>query len=66
MFAVQTVKFKTGLAVTGSTAWKAGDESLFQGFSIVRHGVSDNAQSCMILVLVSKKKITQARMVAQD
>lgn len=64
---VRTVHLEPARAVSGPASWDAAtEETLFQGFGTFTYDRQVKPEECLILVLVSKKDITEARVVAQN
>ena len=65
--AVRTVHLEPARAVSGPASWDAAtEETLFQGFGTFTYDRQVKPEECLILILVSKKDITEARVVAQN
>ncbi|TAQ88444.1 hypothetical protein B7494_g3230 [Chlorociboria aeruginascens] len=65
MDTVNTFQLQPGMKAVNSMFWDvAGEETLFQGFGTFTYDRQVDPESCLILVLVSKKNIDQARLVA--
>jgi hypothetical protein len=64
---VQTVQLRPDLRTTGPATWESGnEETIFQGFGSFVYDPEVKPESCLILILVSKTGIDQARIVAQN
>jgi len=64
---VKTVELQPASSGTGISAWEAtAEENVFQGFGTFTYDRDVQPESCLILLLVSKKNIRQARIVAQN
>jgi len=64
---VEIVSLQPGSSTAGPIWWEAEtEETLFQGFGTFKHDVRVTSEPCMILVLVSKVCIEEARVVVQN
>lgn len=65
--AVKTVQLEPSIGTSGSRSWNAAtEETLFQGFGTFTYDRQVDPEECLILILVKKHSIVEARIVAQN